>query len=311
MTIALKTVPELSRGHDKQAVSRAYNEAGDRYQAYADGSLERLYAFDGQYSFGDEKTWSVIEERLHRLRLSGARSLRILDLGCGPGTWMLRTVSRAHQMGFTDITARGIDLSDLQIQRARSLWGPLAGRADVHLAFQVGDIRDRLPEENNSVDLCLCLYGVLNHLGTGELRPLMREIARVTSGAFIATVRTVGSTPTIYVESLSAARSFYQNNMMDRLDVQFQNGKCTSFSSHLFSQGEIRSLMKGHMKIEDMRGLDLFHGRFSRDPRWNPARATATDGFISELDALEARYDRDPEFMDHATHLLLVGTPVA
>jgi hypothetical protein len=69
--------------------------------------------------------------------------------------------------------------------------------------------------------------------------------------------------------------------------------------------------MKGHMKIEDMRGLDLFHGRFSRDPRWNPARATATDGFISELDALEARYDRDPEFMDHATHLLLVGTPVA
>ena len=308
MTIALKTIPESSHEDSRHAIAKAYDEAGERYLNYADGSLARLYGFDSQYSFGDQQTWAAIEDHLHRLRLSGQRTLRVLDLGCGPGTWLRRTIDRAHQMGFTEIVARGVDLSHSQIKRAKALSHALSTRAGISLVFEAGDIRGMLPEPDNSVDLCLCLYGVLNHVPVAELDAVMGEIARVTSGQFTATVRTVGSTPTIYVESVSAARSFNQNNRFNRLEVEFQNGRRASFNSHLFSRKEIRALIVPHMKIDDLRGLDLFHGRFSTDPRWNPETTQSTNGFMRELAALETRYSHDPEFMDHATHLLIVAS---
>ena len=296
------------REQDCSEVAGAYDAAGERYRLYADGELNNLYAFDGLHAASDRKTWNAIEDRLHRLRVSGARRITILDLGCGPGTWMRRVIARAHQMGFTDIAARGIDLSAEQIRKAEALSRGFAGREDIHLRFEVGDIRDRLPEQDDSVDLCLCLYGVLNHVATGELRNLIREVARVTRGWFIAAVRTVGSTPTVYVDSVCAARGFRQNNLADRLDVEFQDGRSASFNSHLFSQAEVRSLIKPHLVLEDLLGLDLFHGRFAADPRWNPLIGE-TPAFARQLEALEERYGRDPEFMDHATHLLMIAGP--
>lgn len=291
---------------DRRAVAETYNGAGERYKNYADGDLSRLYAFESPHSFSDQQTWAAIEERLHYLRLSGARTLRLLDLGCGPGTWLRRTVARAHQMGFTDITARGIDLSDWQIQSARNLSRTLSARGDIHLSLEVGDIRQSFSEEAKSVDLCLCLYGVLNHVAVAELRPLFREIVRVTKGWFIATVRTIGSMPTVYVEQVSAARQFQQDNLVDRLEVEFHDGRSATFNSHLFNHVEINCLVRSYLKLEDLRGLDLFHGRFAADPRWNP-RADTSAAFAKELKLLEDRYGHDPEFMDHATHLLVVA----
>ena len=285
----------------------AYNDAGERYKDYADGSAKRLFAFDSLHSFSDQQTWAAIEERLHCLRLSGCRTLRVLDLGCGPGTWMRRVITRAHLMGFTEIISRGIDLSDFQIQDARKSCRTLAARGDIHLTFEVGDIRQAFPEEDKSIDLCLCLYGVLNHVRTVELRPLLREIARVTSGWFVATARAIGSTPTIYVESVSEARNFRQDNQADCLEVEFRNGKSASFNSHLFNHIEMEGLVRSYLKLEQLRGLDIFHSRFAGDPRWNSGDCAAP-AFIKELNSLEERYSRRPQFMDHATHLLIVAT---
>lgn len=306
MTIAAKITDASSREQNARAVAKAYDNAGGRYQAYADGDLDRLYAFGGPYAFGDRQTWTVIEQRLHQLRLSGQRTLCILDLGCGPGTWILRTITCALRMGFTDIAARGIDLSEFQIRRARFLARGLAERAEVHLSFEVGDSRGHFAEADGGVDLCLCLYGVLNHLAAEDVAHLMGEIARVTSRWFIATVRTAGSTPTIYVDRVSAARSFRQNNKLDRLEVEFQNGELAVFNSHLFSRAELQTLISPFMRVEDLQGLDLFHGRFSRDPRWNPSGGENSK-FMHELAALETRYAHDPEFMDHSTHLMIVA----
>jgi SAM-dependent methyltransferase len=311
MEIRLSVVTSFSkhlREREKNEVAGAYDAAGERYRLYADGELKKLYAFEGLHADADRKTWSAIEDRLHRLRLSGARRICILDLGCGPGTWMRRTIARAHQMGFTDITARGVDLSEGQVRKAEELSHAFAGREDIQLRYEVGDIRGRFSEDAGTVDICLCLYGVLNHVAASEIRAVMREVARVTRGWFIATVRTVGSTPTVYVDSVSEARSFKQNNFVDRLDVEFQDGRSASFNSHLFSQAEVRSLVRPHLALEELLGLDLFHGRFARDPRWNPLMCESPT-FAKELDALEDRYGRDPEFMDHATHLLMVASP--
>jgi SAM-dependent methyltransferase len=291
----------------EHTVGAAYNEAGARYVEYADGNPEKLFSFDGQYAYGDRYTWKILEARMQALRLSGSQTLRVLDLGCGPGTWLRRIVTRAMDMGFKQISARGVDIADAQVRRAREFSRNLIGRPGIDLKFEVGDIRDRFIEPSASVDLCLCLYAVINHIPKHEMAFVVREIARVTSGDFITTVRSVGSTPTIYVGPVSSATSFHQDNRADRLDVELRDGRHASFSSHLFSSDELKMLVAPYFTTDDVRGLDLFHGRFAADPRWNPATSTSSRAFSAELEKIEAAYCRNPEFIDHATHLLLIA----
>ena len=146
-----------------------YDRAGERYRAYADGDVDKLYEFDGQYAYGDQEIWRILGNTLNKLRARGRRELSVLDLGCGPGTWLRRTVDWAGKMGFTRITARGVDLAEAQVRRARLLSQDVARHAGVSLRFEVGDIRERMPEPDCSVDICLCLYGVLNHLPADDL----------------------------------------------------------------------------------------------------------------------------------------------
>jgi SAM-dependent methyltransferase len=286
-----------------------YDRAGERYRAYADGGADKLYEFDGQYAYGDRELWRILGNTLNEMRVKGARELCVLDLGCGPGTWLRRIVDRAGQMGFTRITARGVDLAKAQVRRARLLSQSLALHAGVSLRFEAGDIRGRMPEADRSIDICLCLYGVLNHLPADDLRAVFVEVARITKGRFIATMRAIGSTPTIYVDGLKAARAYHQDNVLGRLEVEFDDGSQTSFPSRLFSAAEIRTLATPALEIDELSGLDLFHGRFTADPDWNPAEATRDANFIHALRALERRFHRDPAFVDHATHLLLIARP--
>jgi len=108
---------------------------------------------------------------------------------------------------------------------------------------------------------------------------------------------------------VKAAKSYHQDNAHGRLEVEFQNGTQTSFPSHLFSAAEIRALATPALEIEELSGLDLFHNRFATDPDWNPAEATPDANFIHALRGLEHRFRRNPTFLDHATHLLLIARP--
>lgn len=286
------------------AIAAAYNEAGYRYGKYADGVARGLFDFDGRHAFSDRKTWEAIEGRLLALRARGLNHLRVLDVGCGPGTWLRRVAVRARQIGFAEVTAQGVDIANIQIQRARALSRGVAELSGVNLSFSHGDLRGRLPE--GRFDLCLCLYGVLNHIPAAEQAEAFARLAAATSGWFIGAVRTAGSTPTVYVDDLSAALRFYQDNRIDRLDVEFVNGRRVHFPSHLFTRAEVQRLAAQAFEIEDLRGLDLFHGRFDGDPRWNP-QSPPPARLVQELERLEDRYCRDPGFIDRATHLLLTG----
>jgi SAM-dependent methyltransferase len=212
-------------------------------------------------------------------------------------------------MGFTRISARGVDLAETQVRRARLLSQGLARNPGVRLKFETGDIRTRMPGADRSIDLCLCLYGVLNHLPAEDLASVFGEVARVTRGKFITTLRAIGSTPTIYVDGVKAAKAYHQDNVHGTLKVEFQNGRRASFPSHLFSAGEIRALAASALEIEELRGLDLFHGRFAADPDWNPAEATPDANFLHALRTLERRFHRNPAFIDRATHLLMIACP--
>lgn len=284
-------------------IAAAYNEAGYRYSKYADGGGRELFAFEGRHAYGDRKTWEVMQSKLLALRAQGARQLRVADLGCGPGTWLCRIVTRARQMGFEDITAWGFDIADAQLSRARALSRGLAELPGVAITFGHGDLRD--PIAVSDCDITLCLHGVLNHIPPAELPQLLQRISDATRGYFIASVRAIGSTPTIYVDDVASALRFYQDNQLDRLDVEFANGRRASFQSHLFSHGELLRLAAAFFEVEGIRGVDLFHSRFAGDTRWNPAAATPLTRLTQELTRLEDKYCRDPGFVNHATQLLM------
>lgn len=289
------------------SAASAYDRAGDKYLAYADGDPQHLYAFNSGYAYGDSRLWSVLDAKLAARRASGATSISILDAGCGPGTWLRRLVARSLALGFTHIEARGFDVAQEQVTRARRLAVDLARVPGVELTFDVADLTEPLPEADASIDLSLCLYCVLNHLPTAALADVVSEIARVTRGCFVTTVRAIGSAPTIYVDGVDQARHFQQDHRAEKFFVEMRDGRRIAFNSHLFAAAELRRLADGHFDIEDLRGLDLFHARFAPDPRWNPASLPDGDGFRGELARLEERYAADPSFIDHATHLLLVA----
>jgi SAM-dependent methyltransferase len=284
-------------------IASAYNEAGYRYGKYADGAGRNLFTFEGRHAYGDAKTWQTIEARLRALRASGLDRLRVVDLGCGPGTWLRRVVVRARQLGFHEIVALGTDIADQQLHRARALSRGLGELGGVNISYAHGDLRDMSGVAE--ADLCLCLYGVLNHIPVAQLPQAMARIAAINQGHFIATVRTVGSMPSVYIDDINSAVRFYQDNCCHQLEVEFANGRRARFESHLFSRAELARLAAPGFEVDDICGLDLFHGRFAGDPRWNPERGGAPARLSQELVRLEERYCRDPGFVDHATHLLL------
>jgi SAM-dependent methyltransferase len=306
MSIAVKRQSPVAPSCGERAIAAAYNRSGDNYLAYADGDPDQLFAFAGQYAYGDSHIWELLSAKLAALRAAGKRSLRILDLGCGPGTWLRRVATQARAIGFETITARGFDIADAQVRRARELSAGLAALPGIALTFEVGDIFAPLAEADGSIDLALCLCGVLNHIPAAALDSVFAEIARVTSGYFVTSVRAVGSTPTVYVDAIEHARQFRQDNSANRLEVELDDGSRISLPSHLFGAAELCALVAPHLEIEDVSGLDLFHGRFADDPRWNP-RGGADLGFARALDVLEKDHCRDAAFIDHATHLLLVA----
>ncbi len=295
--------------HDSPSaiVAAAYNQSGADYGAYADGDPNHLFAFSGLHAYADRRIWALLEAKLTELRATGASSISILDAGCGPGTWLRRLVVRAHELGFTTITARGFDVARAQVQRARLSARNLSGISGVELTFDVANLVGELPEGDASVDLTLCLYSVLSHLPVASLPKISAEIARVTSGHFIATVRSIGSAPTILVDSIEKARHFRHDNCRDKFEIELRDGHHIEMGFHLFTASELRSYFAGLLDIEDLRGLDMFHNRFAPDPRWNPASLAVDDQFSDELDRLEEAYATRSGFIERAAHLLLVA----
>jgi SAM-dependent methyltransferase len=288
-------------------VAVAYNQAQSAYGIYADGDSRDLFAFNGQHACADRCVWSTLDAKLRDRRATGATSISILDAGCGPGTWLQRLVVRAGSLGFTQITARGFDVAAAQIDVARQNTQHLRHTRGIDLAFEVADLEDRLPEAESSVDLTLCLYSVLSHLPADKLPGVAAEIGRVTRGHFVTTVRSVGSMPTIFIDTIEAARRLEFDHDLDRCEIEFNDGRHMVLRFHLFAPGELKCCFANHFEIEDLRGLDIFRSRFNLDHRWNPDAHAFDPRFEVFITQLEERFAHNPSFMERATHLMLVG----
>lgn len=282
-------------------IALAYDAAGIDYRDYADGDGH----FSGRYGFADRELWQRIDKALIELRAQGRHAIRILDFGCGPGTWLLRTVARARALGFTAIEGHGIDLSPAMIalarQAAMAVTDPRIG-----LTFAVGDILETLEREGrHACDLALCLYGVLNHVVPAQLPAVTRALAQVTDGVLIATVRSAGSLPSIFISGMEKVRHFHQDHAHDRLEIDMVDGRHLEFGLHLFSAHEFRALFAPHCAIRELAGIDVFHSRFRPESAWNPE--TENPALEASLARLEHFCAGDPIFIDRAAHILLVG----
>ena len=288
-------------------VAYAYDAVGRDYRRDADGPNDDPFLFDSAYAFADREIWARIDGELVALRATGADRVRILDAGCGPGTWLIRTVLRARALGFTVIEGVGFDISPEMIILA-SRAALAVSRREIALHFEVADIAGATrAEKDGSFDLALCLYGVLNHLPTALHDQIAAELGRVTGGTLLVTVRTIGSLPTIYVHALDKARAFHQDNVADRLEIDLVDGRHIGFGSHLFCASEFRALFAYHIRIAELVGLDIFHSRFAANRHWNPD-SIANPQFEAAVTALEHLWASDPTFIDRAAHILLVGT---
>ena len=280
----------------------AYDAAGHAYLRYADGVDTPLFDFSSRYSFADREIWRRIDAQFVSIRASGRSSIRIVDAGCGPGTWLMRCALRARALGFTSVHGVGIDISpamiDLALQERANVCDPA-----IELDFRVGDITAGLGLTPGSADLVLCLYGVMNHLPVSMHQSVAAELARAGRSLFV-TVRTIGSLPSIFIAGIEDACDFHQDNVRDRLEIDLRDGRHLGFPSHLFCAEEFQNLFAGQGQIVERVGLDLFHGRFAPDPRWNPP-GPPDARFSEALARLEHLCANDPCFIDRAAHILL------
>jgi len=303
-------VPQVDHGSDSASaaqVAAIYDRAGKGYTAYADGDVSKLFSFDGIHGYADRQVWHVLDKKLTTLKANGATSVRLLDAGCGPGTWLRRMVMRAHELGFSAITARGFDISCSQIEQARSLARGLSEIPGIQLTFDVADLTRPLSEPDGAVDIALCLYSVLSHLPVGQLPNVSREFSRVTSGHLVVSVRSIGSVPSGFVHPIESIRYLRHDHSRDQCEIELQDRSRAIFSMHLFAAAELRECFAQGFVVEDLRGLDLFHTRFAPDARWSPPGLHADKGLCDQLAELEEIYAVKPEFINRATHLMLVG----
>ena len=228
----------------------------------------------------------LLDAKLCRLRQSG-RAPSLLD-AARPGTWLGRLVTRAVELRFATINARGFDVAEAQIETARRMAGNLAPLPGVCLKFDV-----RRTDQPAERERRFGRFGALplqcpSHLPVASLPSVASEIARVTRGYFITTVRAVGSTPTIFIDSIDKAWNFRLDHSRDRYHIELRNGRSIALRSHLFTARELRKAFSRHFEVEELSGLDIFHSRFMPDRRWNPASVLSDKQFLDLLAQLES-----------------------
>lgn len=135
----------------------------------------------------DSDVRAKIDAVLRDLRLRGRHALRIVDLGCGAGGWLIATAKRARDLGFTAIEGRGIDRDPDAIERA---WAAALVRRDpaIGLTFDIGSIARAVDEESEEgCDLLLCLDRGLDDIDPGAVAGLVRAMLLCAdAAAFVA-----------------------------------------------------------------------------------------------------------------------------
>jgi SAM-dependent methyltransferase len=198
----------------------------------------------------DRTTWERISLRLSDLHQRGRHALRIVEVGCGRGEWLMRTVARARELGFTAIEARGIDSAPDLIADARASAARFMD-ATVGIGFEVADAATGLASEaDNPADLVLCLDGALNRMPRAVNADVARSLAAAGTD-LIVRVRASDSDPAALAPALTGGCSVRQDDTQDRLEIDLSDGTHISIPSHPFTEDEFIALFAPHGRLVD------------------------------------------------------------
>ncbi|MEV4322198.1 class I SAM-dependent methyltransferase [Microbispora rosea] len=93
--------------------------------------------------------------------------VRVLELGCGAGHHL------AHLVGVHGATGIGVDVSEGQIERARTRYGHLPG-----ISFVAADAVEFLEASCHSYDICYSVFGAVGLTSPNVLVPLIARVLR-------------------------------------------------------------------------------------------------------------------------------------
>jgi SAM-dependent methyltransferase len=306
----------VTRGASED-IAHAYDHAGDAYLRYADGEEPDDPATTAVRSVhADTIVWQAICGAIDVLRRDGVSSLRILDAGCGPGTWLRRIALHAHRRGLA-VQAVGFDISsgqlDIARRRADSLFARIADSNRPGLEFLEHDLLDELPWSKGEFHLVLCNFAVLNHLPRTALPTAIAELCRVASHRVVATLRALASPPTACIVGTEQVRELHEDRGRGQLALVLKDGSRHVLTFNHYSAETLAALFAPHAAIVDLRAIDLFVSRFAPGANWTEVlinRLAGRQQVIERLKELEEPLCRLPGWVDHGTHVLVVAQPM-
>ena len=120
----------------------------------------------------DTQGYQVRKAHLELLGLASLHGRKILDAGCGPGTYGIMLAQAGNEVTGVEISPGGVQVAN---QRAKE--------KGTNFTAQVGDL-EKLPFEDNTFDICFCGW-VLHHFP--DINASVSELARVLKpGGMIA-----------------------------------------------------------------------------------------------------------------------------
>lgn len=267
---------------------KAYDEA-EEYMAYADDGIEKsLFNFlslKNHWDYNDLVTWEAIEEDIIR---SGAK--RIIDIGCGVGSWVLRIA--AH---FPDVEVVGIDFSEQQIKRAKKLLEKYP-KLKKRVKFKVGDAK-ALEFADNEFDLSICLHDVLNHIPDYE--KAIDEMIRVAARNIVS-VHTVGKR-TFYICGREKINGWIKKD--DILTFTKEDGTLVKMYDHLFTLSELKQAFRNKRVVRKIFGIDIFASQIINE--CSKVKSTVSE-ILQKIRALEEAVNGNEAFANNAEHIMLI-----
>jgi SAM-dependent methyltransferase len=264
----------------------------------------------------DTIVWQAICGAIDALCKDGVSSLRVLDAGCGPGTWLRRIALHAHRRGL-GVQAVAFDIStgqlDIARRRADSLFARIADSNRPRLEFLEHDLLDELPWSKGEFHLVLCNFAVLNHLPRTALPTAIAELCRVASHRVVATLRALASPPTACIVGTEQVRELHEDRGRGQLALVLEDGSRHVLTFNHYSAETLAALFAPHAAIVDLRAIDLFVSRFAPGANWTEVlvnRLAGRQQVIERLKELEEPLCRLPGWVDHGTHVLLVARPL-